>query len=299
MFASNNITVSRLSLDLIIAAFLCTAGINAATAQCRKHATELNVVMLGDSNTWIGGDSCNLAKGWNKWFRDEFAPASCRSYARSGATWTNTEATVCNTADYTEKLGDDNVVYNQINRLAEAVASGGQTVPDLIIIAAGTNDAWFSGKRPLAFSKTADEAFAGTTTAKISSHKAGTADETAGSDMTSRPACTILTLAESVIYGCTMLQKAYPDATIIVLTPLQSAAVPTDSISLAGDIMEGCCRRMGIGVIRQDGNDYINARLERRNRQLTTDGTHTNETGARHNARLIARSIKALLYKNE
>ena len=245
----------------------------------------MNVVLLGDSNTWIGGDSCNLARGWNKWFRDELAPASCRSYARSGATWTNTEATINTTSEYTEKLGDNNVVYNQINRLAEAVAEGRQPVPDMILIAAGTNDAWFSAKRPLAFAKTADEAFA-----------AITDDEGGGADIMSRPAGSILTLAEAVRYGCTMLQKAYPDAMIIVLTPLRSTAVPDKSIRTAGDIMEECCRKMGVGVIRQDGNDFISPKQERRHKRFTTDGTHTNEAGARHNARLITSAVRAMLH---
>ena len=49
-----------------------------------------HVAILGDSNTWLGGDQCDQPRGWNKWFKDYFAPASCRSYARSGATLTNT-----------------------------------------------------------------------------------------------------------------------------------------------------------------------------------------------------------------
>ncbi|MBO7116205.1 MAG: hypothetical protein J6V87_04040 [Prevotella sp.] len=47
-------------------------------------AIDCNIVILGDSNTAIGGDDCSKSVGWNKWFRDMLSPASCRSYARSG-----------------------------------------------------------------------------------------------------------------------------------------------------------------------------------------------------------------------
>ena len=48
----------------------------------------MHVVILGDSNTFIGGDQCDKPQGWNKWFKELANPLSCRSYARSGATWT-------------------------------------------------------------------------------------------------------------------------------------------------------------------------------------------------------------------
>ena len=102
-----------------------------------------HVVILGDSNTWIGGDDCSQPRGWNYWFCQTAKPASCRSYARSGATWTHTEKTVCDTEEYTEVLSDNNVIYNQVNRLKKAYEAGEQPRPDLIIIMAGTNDAWF------------------------------------------------------------------------------------------------------------------------------------------------------------
>ena len=109
----------------------------------------LHVVILGDSNTWLGGDDCNKPQGWNKWFCDAFQPASCRSYARSGATWTNTPQTRRNTQENIGILGNDNVIYNQICRLEEAIFNGSQPTPQLILILAGTNDAWFLKSRPL------------------------------------------------------------------------------------------------------------------------------------------------------
>ena len=69
---------------------------------------QCHVVILGDSNTWIGGDYCDKPRGWNKWFKDAFQPTSIRSYARSGATWTNTPTTQMNTQETTDILGNDN-----------------------------------------------------------------------------------------------------------------------------------------------------------------------------------------------
>lgn len=109
----------------------------------------VHVVILGDSNTWIGGDSCTGEKAWTKWFVDAFQPASCRSYARSGATWTVTSLSKRNTLQNVDILADDNVIFNQMFRLEEAIDSGLQPSPDLILINAGTNDAWFHRQRPL------------------------------------------------------------------------------------------------------------------------------------------------------
>lgn len=238
----------------------------------------LHVVILGDSNTSIGGDDCSNPKGWNKWFKDKFAPATCRSYARSGATWTNTVRTSYDTEEETGVISDDNVVYNQVNRLAEAVDGGVQPVPDLILIAAGTNDAWFAKKRPGAFAKSADDAFSSD-----------------GGLITARKAATVVTLAESVRYGCEMLMSRFPGAQIVLLTPLQSASVPASRIRMAGDIIEDCGRRMGLGVIRMDYLGSVYSVSERVRTRRTYDGTHTSVDGARRNGCLVANMVSSML----
>lgn len=125
---------------LILSCFLMCGTLS---AQLQKH-----VVILGDSNTWLGGDACNQPVGWNKWFNDLAKPLSCRSYARSGATWTNTGNTVYDIEQNTGVLADNNVIFNQVNRLLYATSHGQQVIPDLILIMAGTNDLWFAEKRP-------------------------------------------------------------------------------------------------------------------------------------------------------
>ena len=239
---------------------------------------DMNVVILGDSNTWIGGDDCDKPQGWNKWFKDALQPTTCKSYARSGATWTNTPQTHRNTLENIEVLGDDNVIYNQICRLQEAVDSGIQNVPQLILVMAGTNDAWFQKNRPNALSMSVCKA-----------HCTGCCT------ITKRPVNEILTLAESVCFCCELLKEAYPEARIILLTPLQSVAAGTANITKAGDIIEDCGQRMGLNVIRLDKDGGIDANKEKARHYLTIDGTHTSESGAKIVGSFIAQQITAML----
>lgn len=259
---------------------LCILLVVLWLGQAMAQQPKLHVALLGDSNTWLGGEDCSQPRGWNKWFCDSFHPASCRSYARSGATWTNTQATRRNTSEYTELLGDQNVIYNQICRLFEACDAGTQPAPDLILIAAGTNDAWFQAKRPHVFDKTVDEAFADTMT-------------------TSRPVCRVLTLAESVRFAVLLLQERFPQARLVLMTPMESTSVSTSDIHRTGDLLEACAQRLGAGVVRLDQSGLVSRHQEQKRRVFTTDGTHTNERGARMNGRLTARKVMELLKLSE
>lgn len=243
------------------------------------HANDsIHVAILGDSNTWLGGDQCDQPRGWNTWFREAFRPASCRSYARSGATWTNTVRTKSNPEENTAVLSDDNVAYNQIVRLKEACKSGTQPSPHIILIALGTNDAWFTKHRPGLFDISPQQAFASDSTT-IHRHPS-----------------TVLSLAESVRYGCEMLADALPDAQIILLTPMQSTSIPYDNIRLTGDIIEECANRMSIPVIRLDKESAVSSLREKHEKRFTTDGTHTSEKGARRNGRFVANKVRSLLH---
>lgn len=235
-----------------------------------------HVVVLGDSNTWLGGDDCTGRRGWTTWFRQRLSPASCRSYARSGATWTCTPQTHRNTGENIGVLGDDNVIYNQICRLTEAVADGQQPVPHLIIIMAGTNDAWFHGKRPQAFEP----------------HRPHTPHSPKE----------LLTLCDAVYDGCLMLHQSFPSAQMLLVTPMPSTAVPDSLITKAGDIIETTARKLAatdstfchntISVFRLDRNAGFTSDSERTKHHYTYDGTHTNEAGAQRIGTLIANHLK-------
>ena len=258
---------------------LCLMAICGATAQIHINKS-LDVVILGDSNTWIGGDDCDNAKGWNKWFKDFFRPASCKSYARSGATWTNTSATKTNTEEDIAVLGNDNVIYNQIMRLRLAVENGVQVTPDLVIIAAGTNDAWFQNKRPGIFSMSTEMALM-----------------TVGEDLSEINVNEMTSLAQSVFYGIALLRESFPNVQIVLLTPLQCTATSLENIQKVGDTLVECAEACNIGWLRQDDSKFLDREKELQHKRFTSDGTHTNAEGARHNAEIIAEMVPLMLRK--
>lgn len=222
----------------------------------------LHVVALGDSNTWLAGDSCNNPKGWITALKQQLQPASCRSYARSGATWTHTEQTKYNTKEYTSLLGDDNVIYNQVNRLRDACNDSTQHVPDLILILAGTNDMWFEAKRPKAFTRSAEDVCADTT------HLYPT-----------RQPNEVLTMAEAIRYDYEMLREFCPEATIILLTPMQATKVSREVVTKTGELIDQCGAMLELPVIRLD-EVGIDSDEEQRAFRYTSDGVHTNKEGA-------------------
>ncbi len=235
-----------------------------------------HIVFLGDSNTWLGGDDCSKEKGWNYWLCKMLAPQSARSYARSGATWTHTVKTRRNVVENVGVITDDNVIYNQVCRLIEAVDNGRQQIPDLIFIAAGTNDAWFTAThRPQAFSGSAKEVFA----------------RSADALLAYRPS-QLLTLHEAVRYNGELLQRRFPAAHIVLLTPLPSTAIPLDKIVQAGRMIAEAGDALGLTVIPLGGEEGICACAESKQRRYTYDGTHTGPEGARKVAEYVASWLK-------
>lgn len=249
-----------------------------ADSGCAGRGEGLNVVLLGDSNTWIGGDDCTKSQGWPKWFAEKFKPASCRSYARSGATWTNTVSTRLDISGCSEVLDDNNVIYNQVMRLIDAVGHGGQAVPDIIILYAGTNDAWFQKRRPGVFAEMPQDAFA----------------DTSGFITNLKPS-EVLSLAASVRYGCELLMQRFPEAQIVLVTPAQATVCGYDEIRKVSDIIAECGCRMSLPVISLDkcGGTYRAA--ENVKHTNSYDGAHTSEQGARRHGYFIASQLTAVL----
>ena len=213
-----------------------------------------HVVLLGDSNTFIGGDDCDKPRGWNYWFCQQLKPCTCRSYARSGATWTHTAATVYDIVENTEVLSDNNVIFNQVNRLKQAYADQEQPEPDLILIMAGTNDAWFRWAN-------------------------------------------IQTLADYVRSDCELLTECFPQAQIVLITPMQNTKTSVEQIEQTGDVIEQCGHSMGLNVIRLDQGCGITRNQEMKKKTFTTDGVHTNEAGAKRVGTYIAHRLQAILHK--
>lgn len=244
---------------------------------CAERHPNIHVALLGDSNTFIGGENCDKDQGWSKWFKEAFQPASCKSYARSGATWTNTTSTKVNLTEYTENLGNNNVIYNQVLRLVDDTQKGKQPVPQLIIMMAGTNDAWFKSSRPQLFAKTPQQVF--------SHHSWPTKQHV--NQMTSLP--------ESIRLSCEKLMEAFPESQIVLVTPMQIAKPNVTDIRKVGNWIEDCGRYMGLSVIRLDMGGCVYSERECIKPTFTVDGVHTNAEGARRNGYFIAHQVESVL----
>lgn len=220
----------------------------------------VKIALLGDSMTWLGGPDFSNPRGWTHYLTD--IPAEMKLYARSGATWTNTSSTKINPEAYSEVIDDDNVIYNQIMRLE---ADSATFSPDIVIVFAGTNDAWFDTRRPGIFSDFSP------------SHP----DIEADIDMnTALSRCT--TLATSVRLACSVLSDAFPESEICIITPVKSKKIDDNKISLVSDIISRGAEEFGFHVVRGD----------REVESVSTyDGVHTDEKGARTLSEIVRKRI--------
>lgn len=270
---------NKLRIVLLIATIAWQSALRALASDGSPTAhSDIDVVILGDSNTWIGGDNCDKPQGWNYWWRNAFEPRSCRSYARSGATWTNTATTRRNLSEDIAILGPNNVIYNQVCRLIAAADSATQPDPQLIIIAAGTNDAWFARKRPGLW--------------------ADNPRSLNPSNMETQRPSQATSLARSVMLSCALLRNRFPHAKIVLLTPLQTTATSEANITRVGDMIEQCGNALDLPVIRLDRDGGIVAADEKKAPRLTTDGTHTSIEGARTVAAILLERISAIINNN-
>jgi len=237
-------------------------------------AAAAEIVLLGDSNTWLGGDRCDNPRGWSCRFAELSPDDHVTSYARSGATWTATADSRCDTEEYVEVLSDNNITFNQIIRLEQAVNNGVQPRPDIIMVMLGTNDAWFGARRPGIFDMTAQVALAvpaDSLSLDTPSHQCS--------------------LAMAVRCGVERLRRDFGDAVIVLMTPMQSTAPPAGRLEQVTAVIEAVGRGLAVPVMRMDTLSPVRRDAEGAARRLTTDGTHTTPEGAA----LTAEAVRAAL----
>ena len=233
------------------------------------------IALLGDSMTWIGGDSCENSTGWSHWLKESGLASDIDVYARSGATWTNTKETRNDLLFYSELLHPDNVVYNQALRLIRRVSADKSTTPDMIVLFAGANDAWFSAKRPGIFDS---DSLALTERFDISIEPNEVTD-----------------LQGSVALVCDVLHEYLPMADIIIVTPIQMSKVDAGVIHYVSDIIETAALSREIPVVRADRESGITHKSESQQHTYTYDGVHSNPEGAQRIFETIRPQLTALL----
>lgn len=263
--------MSRQKPFITLLAFILMC-VNAITAEAQS--CPVDIIILGDSNIWLAGDSCDNHTGWTAWMKDTLRPRSCVSYARSGASWSHTTETKKNTTENIAVLGNDNVIYNQVMRLREDYAAGKCRKPDIIIIASGGNDAWFVHKRPQEFDRSVDEVFA-----------------IPASSLLGNAPCEVVSLPGAIRYDCLLLKQTFPDAQIIFSTSTPMVKVEPQMLGKVCDIIEHSGDRMGIPTLRLDKAGLISRDDEMKAHIHTYDGIHTNEKGAEKIGRYVAEKL--------
>ena len=267
----------RLSVDLSVARQMIAICLLVASGVFFSWASDFGdkrVAVLGDSMSWIGGDSCDIERGWTCHFVRRLHPGRMDVYARSGAMWTNASATKGDMEEYTEVITDDNVIYTQVRRLLRRAEEDASARPDIIIIYAGANDAWFSSRRPGMFG--------------------GCGKDPLHDSQTPSPGeCT--SLASSVTLSCRLLKQAFPESRIVAVTPTEISKVAPAEVNKVGDTIEKAASAFGIEVLRADHDVDIRHDVEKKRHRHTSDGVHTNPSGAR----LIADYITAKLTNNK
>ncbi len=248
--------IIKRTLSAVVLLLMCFLYCSATQQTASKCG--IKFALLGDSMTWIGGDSCEKATGWSHILKESGMAESIGMYARSGATWTNTAQTKRDPSFYSEVLHDDNVVYNQAIRLIEDNKNGLIKSPDCIIIFAGANDAWFANRRPGIYD---------------------TWDNTSRYSLSTDPSI-ITSLSGSVALVCDLLQEEFPEACLTIVTPIQMSKVSSETIHKTSDIIEAVARAKGIDVIRPDKEVEITHEIESKSPTFTYDGVHTNPDGA-------------------
>lgn len=218
------------------------------------------IAFLGDSNLWQGKEDCSDQKAWSHWVVKALGckDVVARSFARSGATITNTASTPNDTTHYTTLLNDSNTLYSQAMRLKGAISGRELPAPDVIFMYGGSNDAWFMDKRPDIFDD--DESMVINST-------------TSPSEVTSLEGSMRLTLA--------ILRDAAPSARIVIVGPPFLTKAPREKVSQVSDVIERVAHRYGYPMVRLDSDSLINPDMERRRFTMTRDGAHTTPDGAR------------------
>lgn len=230
-----------------------------ATDQTSSTTGRMKFALLGDSMTWIGGDSCEKATGWSHILKESGIAHSIGMYARSGATWTNTSNTKKDTSFYSELIDDNNVIYNQALRLIEDSKNDSFENPDYIIIFAGANDSWFADHRPGIFNDCKRDVLY---------------------DEDTDPA-SVTNLYGSVLLVCDFLSQNFTDAKLTIVTPLQMSKVSAEDVCKTADIIDAAATSRGCRVLRADKEVEISHEVESQSPTYTYDGVHTNPEGAR------------------
>lgn len=219
-----------------------------------------NVVLLGDSIT---------DKDDHGWWVDivhEFVDfESLNSYAVGYARWTLASDTAEDLTTHTHAAASWNVIWNQVNRLKNDVTNGVINTPDVIVILAGTNDVYL--KQTMGAVETAFD----------------------GNDILSKSFSQVTNMAQSIRYTCEYIKSLYPDAQVILATPIQRTDM---EVWECRDIILGCAQKMSMNTIDMTAELGIYGYSESVKQHYLSGIVHPNQDkGSRLIARFIAKQL--------
>lgn len=230
-----------------------------------KYGKQANVKPYEGKTVFFLGDSITQnPESWTKYFVQVFRPAVHINFAVSGAKWVTEATTVL---DGTTATPANNVIANQVYQ----VLNNQPATPDVIIIAAGTND-----------STTTEEDI-----------------EPQFVVSGSYPSVNVIntrTWSGSIRWAVEKLLTKFPNAQIFISTPLQAveAERPYASTKAKGDKIKEIGRRLAIPVVDTGSECVIYGGFEKNdktNGKYLFDGLHLNIGGAKLVGKYIAKQV--------
>ncbi len=244
------------------------------------------VLIMGDSITSFTG-----FLGWTTYFKDYIKAEKVINLAVSGATWKDKEAN--QTYDGAPKPSTTgNVIGNQLQKAINAKENGDENYTDfdVVIIAAGTNDSFVSSAETI---PSVENQF-------VSAYGAGKFTVVPIDEVDRQ------TFAGIMRYTYQKLQETYPNAKMVICSPIQECYESYTSIYNKGEHFRYIASRLSVefwntrdcGICNlyespTDTIDYDNPSGEESTvKRDLTDGIHPSESGAKKIA-----SYNALMFK--
>lgn len=261
---SNGNVAFKVDLNGIDAIQLASTLLNKIKDQITTDFSSRNIAIFGDSISCLGSN-------WTTFFKSMSNFKNVYNYAVGGAKWRCGGSAVDLSGIQTGN--DNNNLWNQYNRLNDAVLQGTAQSPDLIIMFAGANERYGNATQW----GTPDAAFE--TSINYNDMDVPTTD--------------VDTVAKSIRYIVEKTMSKYLDAKIILCTPIPITSDNNHAMRQVSELIRGCACELGCGVI--DLYHLCGIHPVVNGTYTLRDGLHTNDKGSSMIAHTILNYIKNIL----
>lgn len=234
---NDNAIINRANKDILTSISTNSYGIIYGynwSRPCSKNVNQLSILSMGDSITTDAYYQRIIRQLFNS---DEFV-----NLAVAQATWADRDGTTEYNGNPSSESGQNNqnVLGNQLQKLINGLGNGGEYegfVPDIIWIAAGTNDSSYGD-----YTHEQIEAYFTKNDEWVSMGTAWGADD---NYVTQRK-----NIVGAMRYVCTHLRLLFPKSRIYICTPIQrSGASSYNTIRVKDTLITNVAKRMSLPVI--------------------------------------------------